>query len=170
MTAQFITAVIRIRGINPYMLVSASKAGAIRSDWRKPLPVLVRINGMPDKPFRTNLMPAGGGCFYLYLHGDMRRISGTEVGDRVRAELSLDTNYKNGPMHAMPPWFREGLRQSPSARSNWQVLSPSRQKEILRYLSRLESPDAKARNLKQVIAVLSGVEGRFMARDWKQGA
>lgn len=170
MTAQIITAVIEIRGINPYIRVSAAKAAAIKPDWRRPLPVLVRINRLPEEPFRTNMMPAGDGSFYLYLHGDMRRVSGTKVGDRIRTEISLDSNYKNGPMHAMLPWFMEGLRQSQSTRSNWQALSPSRQKEILRYLSRLKSPEAKARNLKQAIAVLSGVEGRFMGRAWKQGA
>ena len=170
MTGQVITSVIRIRGINPYILVTASKAATIKPNWRKPLPVLVRINGMPEEPFRTNMMPTGDGSFYLYLHSDMRRVCGTEVGDRVRAEISLDAKYKNGPMHPMPPWFREALRQSSSARSNWRALSPSRQKEILRYLSKLKSPQAKARNLKQAIAVLSGVQGRFMARAWKQGA
>jgi hypothetical protein len=46
MTTGF-TAVIRIRGGNPFILVSASRATAIKPGWRKPLPVLVRVNGKP---------------------------------------------------------------------------------------------------------------------------
>jgi hypothetical protein len=34
------TAVIKIRGINPFVLVSASRAKTIKPGWRKPLPVL----------------------------------------------------------------------------------------------------------------------------------
>src|SRR5258705_8760123 len=93
------SAVIRIRDLNPYILVSASRAQAIKPDWRRPLPVLVRINGQPEKPWRINMMPVGNGSFYLYLHGDVRRASGKSVGDRVRAEVSFDASYRNGPLH-----------------------------------------------------------------------
>jgi hypothetical protein len=43
------SAVIKIRDINPFILVSASRANAIKPGSRKPLPVLVRINGKPAK-------------------------------------------------------------------------------------------------------------------------
>jgi hypothetical protein len=79
------TAIIEIRNINPFILVSALRANAIKPGWRKPLPVLVlvRINGKPADAWRINMMPAGDGSFYLYLHGDLRKASGTAVGDRV---------------------------------------------------------------------------------------
>ena len=64
---------IEIENINPYVLVSARRAARIRKGWRKPLPVRVRVNGKPEKPWRINLMPVGDGSFYLYLHGDVRR-------------------------------------------------------------------------------------------------
>src|SRR5690348_13173036 len=58
-------AVIRMRGINPYVHVSASRANQLRKDWRKPMPVLTRVNGEPAaKPWRINMMPAGDGSFY----------------------------------------------------------------------------------------------------------
>jgi hypothetical protein len=53
---------------------------------------------------------------------------------------------------------------------NWDALIPSRQKEILRYFSWLKSDDAKQRNLEKAMHVLSGNEGRFMARPWKGGS
>ena len=81
---------IEIFNGNPYVYVSAARAKAIKPGWRKPLPVLVRINGKPAEAWRINMMPVGDGGFYLYLHGDVRKASGTAVGDRVRVEIEFD--------------------------------------------------------------------------------
>jgi hypothetical protein len=170
MTTLSFTAVIKIRGVNPFILVSAVRADAIKPGWRKPLPVLVRINGTPAKAWRINMMPAGDGSFYLYLHGDVRKASGTGVGDRVRVEIDFDPSYRNGPQHPMPAWFRQALAGNPQAMKNWMALIPSRKKEILRYFSRLSSSEARARNLAKALHVLSGETGRFMARAWKNGS
>jgi hypothetical protein len=169
MTMDF-TAIIKIRGVNPFILVSASRANRIKPGWRKPLPVLVRINGKPEDPWRINMMPVGDGSFYLYLHGDIRRASGAAVGDRVRVEVTFDAIYKSGPQHPMPRWFKQALARNPQAMKNWTALIPSRKKEILRYFSRLASPDARARNLVKALHVLSGGTGRFMARAWENGS
>ena len=169
MTTGF-TAVIKIRDANPFILVSASRANAIKPGWRKPLPVLVRVNGKPANAWRINMMPVGNGSFYLYLHGDIRKASGTAVGDRVRVEVDFDASYRNGPQHPMPNWFKLALAENPPAMKSWKELIPSRKKEILRYFSRLNSPDARARNLAKALHVLSGETGRFMARTWKNGS
>jgi hypothetical protein len=169
MTTRF-TAVIRIRGVNPYILVSASRATAIKPGWRKPMPVLVRVNGKPANAWRINMMPVGNGSFYLYLHGDIRRASSTAVGDRVRVEIDFDASYRNGPQHPMPNWFKRALAGNPPAMKSWKALIPSRKKEILRYFSRLDSQDARARNLAKALRVLSGESGRFMGRAWKNGS
>ena len=170
MTTSVFTAAIKVKGVNPFILVSAVRASAIKPGWRKPLPVLVRINGEPAEAWRINMMPAGDGSFYLYLHGDVRKAFGTAVGDRVRVEIEFDAGYKNGPQHRMPSWFKQALAGNPQAMKNWTALIPSRKKEILRYFSRLGSADARARNLAKALHVLSGETGRFMARAWKNGS
>ncbi len=170
MTTLSFTAVIKIRGVNPFILVSAVRANTVKPDWRKPLPVLVRINGKPAKAWPINMMPVGDGSFYLYLHGDVRKASGTAIGDRVRVEIDFDPSYKNGPQHPMPVWFRQALAGNPQAKKNWMALIPSRKKEILRYFSRLNSSEARTRNLARALLVLSGEPGRFMGRAWKNGS
>lgn len=115
------------------------------------------------------MMPIGNGDFYLYLHGDVRKASKTKTGDMVNVKVSFDSAYKNGPMHAMPDWFNAALKKNKASNSNWKKLTPSRQKEMLRYFSALKSPEARKRNVEKAIHVLSGKEGRFMARDWKDG-
>lgn len=54
MGASGFTSVIKIRGVNPFILVSTLRANAIKLGWRKALPVLVRINGRPEKAWRIN--------------------------------------------------------------------------------------------------------------------
>jgi hypothetical protein len=88
------TAVIKLQGINPYVLVSSDRAAELKAAWRKPMPVCVRINGMPKTPWRINMMPTGKGSFYLYLDGEVRTASKTKVGDRVNVELRFDPAYR----------------------------------------------------------------------------
>lgn len=160
------TALIRIRGINPYVAVSARRAARLRKHWRRPMPVLVRIDG---EPWRINMMPAGDGSFYLYLHKAVREASHTRVGEQVTVELAFDSSYRNGPLHPMPRWFSAALRNEPAAKANWERLPPSRRKEVLRYLAGLKSDAARQRNLVRAMSVLAGAPGRFMARSWSAG-
>lgn len=169
MTSVHFKTVIEIRDENPYVLVSAEQAAKLKPNWKRPLPVLVQINDKPDEPWHINMMPAGDGSFYLYLHGDVRKASDTKVGDKVTVDVAFDPEYKSGPMHPMPKWFKDALNKDAAAKKNWEALIPSRQKEILRYFSWLKTQEAIDRNLERAMHVLSGKPGRFMARSWKNG-
>ena len=160
---------IEIYNGNPYVLVSAARAKSLKSEWKKPMPILVQINGEPEPPWQINMMPIGDGSFYLYLHGTVRKASNTKVGDRVAVDVSFNANYKNGPMHPLPEWFGSPLSKNAAAQLAWNALIPSRKKEILRYFWGLKSEDARTRNVKKALHVLSGNEGRFMARTWRGG-
>lgn len=162
-------ATIEINGINPYVPVSATQASRLKAGWRKPMPVQVRVNGKPDMPWHINMMPMGDGGFFLYLHGSVREASGTAVGDVVEVEVAFDDTYKAGPAHPVPEWFDQALEAHPAAKKAWDALVPSRRKDILRYFAKLKSHEAQARNLQLAIHVLSGGEGRFMARSWNAG-
>lgn len=159
---------VQIRGVNPYVLVGPELAEALRAGWRRPLPVLVRLNGVPLAGHRTNLMPVGDGNFYLYLNGIVRKEATVSLGDRVRLDLAFDTKYRNGPQHPMPVWFRKALEENPTARKSWDALIPSRRKEVLRYFANLKSPEARARNLARALRALSGTRDRFMGRTWRE--
>jgi Domain of unknown function (DUF1905)/Bacteriocin-protection, YdeI or OmpD-Associated len=169
MTSVHFKAVIEIRDGNPYVLVSAEQAGKLKPNWKRPLPVIAQINDKPDEPWHINMMPAGDGSFYLYLDGDVRKASDTKVGDKVTVDVAFDPEYKGGPMHPMPKWFKDALAKNAVAKKNWEALIPSRQKEILRYFSWLKTQEAIDRNLEQAMYVLSGKPARFMARSWKDG-
>ncbi len=167
MTVHFL-ATIEILGINPYVLVSAEQAELLQPGWRKPMPVRVQINGFPTPPWLINMVPVGDGSFYLYLAGVVRKASGTKVGDVVMVDVDFDADYRGGPAE-LPEWFRGPLESDPVAKAAWDALTPSRQKEVVRYLSALKSDEARGRNLDKVMRMLGGEVGRFMGRDWKDG-
>ena len=98
-------ALIKIIGVNPYVLVSAKRASELKPGWRKPMPVLVRINGKPGQPARINMMPIGDGSFRLHLNGVIRKASGTAVGDRAEVEVRFDAKYRSGPAPRCLPGF-----------------------------------------------------------------
>jgi hypothetical protein len=162
-------AAIEIRGINPYVRVSAERAAKLKPDWRKPMPVLVQVNSKPDAPWRINMMPTGDGSFFLYLQGQVRKASATGVGDVVSLTIEFDDRYKGGPLDPMPRWFGDALRRNATAKTGWAKLPASRQKEIIRYLVRLKSPEAQQRNVQQALHVLAGGKARFMGRAWNEG-
>lgn len=161
-------ALIKIHGINPYVLVNAKRVAELKPGWRKPMPVLVQVNGKPDEAWPINMMPVGDGSFRLYLHGEVRKASRTKLGDRVEVEVQFNAKYKGGPQ-PMPAWFGDALAKNAVAKKNWEALIPSRRKEILRYLSALKSAEARERNLARAVEVLSGTPERFMARSWSGG-
>ncbi len=160
------TAEIQIRGINPYILVSAERAGRIKADWKRAMPVLIRINGQPESGWHINMMPVGDGSFYLYLGAEVRQASGTAVGDTVEVRIDFDDAYQGGPQHEMLPEFAALLANESAARERWDSLTPSLQKEVLRYLAGLKSEEARQRNIQRAMRVLQGAKERFMARDW----
>lgn len=157
---------IERRGINPFVMVSAARARGIKPDWKKPLPVLVQVNGQPEPAWRVNMMPAGDGRFYLYLDGVVRKASGTDVGDTVDLSVFFDPDYRSGPQDGIPPEFAARLDENAGVRDHWDSLAPSLRKEILRYLANLKSDAARERNIDRAIAVLGGAKARFLARDW----
>ena len=114
-----------------------------------------RVNGEPaGSPWRINMMPTGTGAFYLYLHGDVRRASKTAVGDMVTVDVEFDSEYRGGPME-LPDWLRTPLAKSKLATSAFEPLTPSRQKEIVRYMANLKSAEARERNLARVMKMLT---------------
>jgi hypothetical protein len=163
------TSYIKIIGVNPYVLVSASRAAKLKKGWKKPMPVIVQVNGKPKEGWKINMMPTGKGSFYLYLSGVVRKASGTKTGDKVEIDLQFDSSYKSGPAHALPAQFKKALGKNANARKAWAQLTPSRQKEILRYFASLKSKEALERNIHKALNVLKGNRERFMARSWDKG-
>jgi hypothetical protein len=148
---QRFTATIYKIGINPMVDVPLRVSRAFGK--RGNIPVAGTLN---RTGIRATLVPLGGGRHRLFIHGGMRKRAQVDVGSRITVVLHPDTRPRRVPMS---PAFAGALRKSPTATVAWKLLTPSRRKEILRYLNSLKSPEALHRNVRKVMAVLSRTPG-----------
>ncbi len=157
---KFFSAKIHIIGINPYVLLpqivlkyifrkSGKNKGAI--------PVELKI---ADKNFIQNLVKYSG-KWRLYLNGPMRKAAGKNVGDDIDIQIDFDPKPRTTPMHSK---LKKAFKENPNAKKAFEKLSPSRQKEILRYINFLKSEESVDGNIKRAISYLAGKQS-FVGRN-----
>jgi len=147
-------------GINPYVLLPAAILKKLFKDAGKEkgsIPVKLKIN---EQIFIQNLVKYSG-KWRLYLNAPMRKTAGKDVGDTMIIDIEFDATERITPTH---PKLAEALLQNKKAKKVFDALSPSRQKEILRYINFLKSEESVERNIQRAINFLSGNE-RFIGRD-----
>jgi len=137
-------------GINPVVdppdrvLVSLFK----RSGREKgPIPIRGTING---EGFIQTLVKFRG-SWRLYINGPMLKASGSKVGDVVEIDIEYDPLPRDV---AMPVELSNALDRDERARQAFDRLTPSRQKEILRYIGSLKTASAVKKNVERVIQQL----------------
>jgi hypothetical protein len=146
------SATIRKVGINPY--VDVPKNASTFFGRRGNVPVHGLLNRVA---IRATLVPVGGGRHRLYVNGDMRKKANVKVGDRIQLALKLDTQPRRVPI---PKELASALRQNKPAKTAFEQLPPSRQKEILSYLNYLKKPESLKRNIDKVLKTLAKPEDK----------
>jgi len=146
------SAKIQIIGVNPYVLVPASLLKYIFQKAEKDkgaIPVQLKIGG---KDFIQNLVKYSG-KWRLYLNGPMRKAAGKNLGDTIEIQIDFDPKPRTTPVH---PKLKKAFKENPGAKKAFEKLSPSRQKEILRYINFLKSEESVDKNVQRAIAHLTG--------------
>jgi hypothetical protein len=115
-----------------------------------PIPVRGTLNGAG---FIQTLVKFKGG-WRLYINGAMLENSGLNVGDAATIEIEFDPEPRSVPM---PERFAEALANDRKARTAFENLAPSRQKEILKYLGALKTSQALEKNVRLVLQQLRGL-------------
>jgi Domain of unknown function (DUF1905)/Bacteriocin-protection, YdeI or OmpD-Associated len=159
-TVESFTAIIKIIGINPYVLLPQKvlkeifkQAGKVKS----PIPVKGKLNGCSF----TQTLVKYSGKWRLYLNTAMRKAGGLEVGDKANFVIEYDPLPRNIEIH---PKLKAAITKNKKIKAIFFSLAASRQKEIIRYISCLKSEESVDRNIKKVISYLSG-KVRFAGRD-----
>lgn len=176
---QSFTAAVKIAGVNPYVdvpphvkqrfggggkvavLVQVAAAGAARkksaeapggSRLVKDAARLKAIGRLaPGSWFRSTLLARRSSAPRLYLDAWMRETAGVGVGDRVHVMLRPDRKSRELPLPAV---LRVALDGNEQAKAAWELLAPSRRREILTYLNFLKTPAALERNVRKTLAGL----------------
>jgi|SRR6187455_3663826 len=148
------TSVIYKLGINPVVdppdeVLEQLFEQAGRS--KGPIPVCGRLNGAE---FIQTLVKYKG-AWRLYINGQMLNDSGLNVGDKANIEIEFDSRPRDV---AMPDELETALQRDDKAKKAFGALSPSRQKEIFRYISSLRTDESIARNVAKIIRQMKGDE------------
>lgn len=121
------------------------------------IPVKGAING---KSFQQTLVKYSGD-WRLYVNMVMLKNSPKRIGEEIAVEIEFDPSERAIVPH--PKWSK-ALTQNKEADEVFQNLSPSRQKEIVRYISNLKTEESVDRNVERAINFLLGKE-RFVGRE-----
>ena len=149
------TARIQKIGINPYVLLPAAVLKSIfnkAGKYKGAVPVKLKIG---TKDFIQNLVKYSG-KWRLYLNAPMRNAAGKEVGDLITVQIDFDLKPRTTPIH---PKLKQALKENKQAKLAFDKLSPSRQKEILKYINFLKSEESVDKNVQKTISALTGNKG-----------
>lgn len=113
------------------------------------------INGFP---FVQTLMPVKNEPYRLYVNGPMLKGANLENGDKARFAIEQN-HHPEERTPAMLPAFRKALAKE-KLMATFKGLTPSRQKEILRYMRFLKSPESIERNIVKVVGQLKEKAGK----------
>lgn len=147
-------------GINPYVLVPAAALKTLFEQAGKnkgPIAIKGTLNG---KPFIQHLVKYSG-KWRLYLNTPMRKAAGIDVGDMATVYLEFDPVPRTITMH---PKLKQALEKNSKANAAFTKLTPSYQKEIIRYISNLKTEISVDRNIAKAIQHLLGKQ-RFIGSD-----
>jgi len=147
-------------GINPYILLPENILIFLFKEAAKdkgPIPIRGTMNG---QPFVQTLVKYSG-HWRLYLNTPMRKAAKADVGDTPIFKIEF---YQEKRIIQVHPKLKSSFEKNKSAKKIFDTLPPSRQKEIIRYISNLKTEESVNRNIEKAIKFLLGKE-RFVGRD-----
>ena len=153
-------ATLEIIGVNPFVFVPEKILNKIFKDAnrnKQPIPVCGTING---KSYKQTLVRYKGE-WRLYINTTMVKDSPKKVGEVFDITIQFDPVDRTISPH---PKLLTALNKNPTAYKTFNELPPSRQKEIIRYISNLKSEKSITYNIERAIGFLNG-KNRFVGRD-----
>lgn len=157
---QVFTATLEIIVGNPFVFVPTEVLTSVFEQANKnkgPIPVRGTING---KGYTQTLVKYSG-AWRLYINMKMLKNSPRRIGEVIQVQIKYDPRDRSVKPH---PLWSAALVDNEKAREVFDSLSPSRQKEIVRYIANLKSEESVLRNVDRAIKFLLG-DGRFVGRD-----
>ena len=145
---------------NPYVSIPKPILHALfqRAHREKgPIPVRGSING---KSYQQTLVKYSG-AWRLYINMKMLKNSPRRIGEIIEVKIAYDPSDRSIEPH--PKWI-QALADHHEAKEVFENLSPSKQKEIVRYISQLKTEESVERNVTRAINFLLGKES-FVGRD-----
>ncbi|WP_442787329.1 YdeI/OmpD-associated family protein [Flavobacterium suncheonense] len=150
---------LEIIGINPYVAVPEAILQSIFEDAGKdkgPIPIKGTVN---DNPYLQTLVKYAG-HWRLYINTLMLKDSPKRIGESLTITVAFDPEERKIDMH---PVLAKALTENPDAAAIFETLTPSRQKEIIRYIANLKTEEKVKENTAKAINFLLGKD-KFAGR------
>ncbi len=145
-------ATLEIIGINPYVQVPEiilteifSQAGKSKGH----IPVAGTVNGLS---YQQTLLKYSG-LWRLYINTLMLKNSPKRIGETIEVTIEFDPRDRTIKPH---PKLTEALKNNVEAKAKFDNLSPSSQKEMVRYISSLKTEESRTRIIERAIDFLLG--------------
>lgn len=156
---EFFTSKIEKIGINPFVYVPnhiLNKLFKQNGKDKGPIPIKGLVNG---DSYQQTLVKYRG-VWRLYINAGMLKNSPERIGETIEVGLAFDPSDRSVKPH---PRLVEAMNRNPSAKEKFEALTPSLQKEIIRYISFLKTEKSIDRNVSKAINFLLGKES-FIGR------
>jgi hypothetical protein len=153
---------IHIIGINPFVFVPEEILATLFKQAGKDkgyIPVCGKVN---SKSYQQTLVKYSGE-WRLYINTIMLKDSPKRIGETIDVSIAFDTSDRTIRPH---PQLVKALKENSTAHKAFDSLPPSRQKEIVRYISSLKTEKSITRNIAKAIGFLNG-ENSFAGLDIK---
>ena len=145
---------------NPFVFVPSKILNEVFQQANKnkgAIPIRGTIN---KKKYQQTLLKYSGE-WRLYVNMKMLKNSPKRIGEIIEVEIEFDPSDRTIKPH---PKLTKALTDNIKAKAVFENLSPSKQKEIIRYISNLKTENSIDKNVTRVINFLLGKE-RFVGRD-----
>jgi len=157
---QSFKAIVEIIGINPFVFVPEPVLAQLFKEAGKEkghIPVCGTVNG---KAYSQTLVRYQGE-WRLYINTRMLEDSPRRIGEELDITIGFDAIDRTLTPH---PELVKALNENKQAREVFENLPPSRQKEIVRYISSLKSETSITTSIEKAIGFLTG-KNSFAGRE-----
>lgn len=142
---QFISEIV-LDKINPFIIIPKEVLEAFKVT-KGNVKVIAKIDG---HAFKATLVPYCG-KYRLFINGVMRNTIKKGVGQAITVDVCIDTEPRTLDI---PKVLLDVLNLKGEAKSKFEALSKSRQKEICAYIESLKKEESKVKNVEKVIRYL----------------
>ena len=112
----------------------------------------IRVKGrVGDETFRSNLAPRGGGMHRLFVHSDIWRKLGVDVGDVVEVEIERDEQEWE---ITVPADLAEAMPEGSEALQAFQALTIPNRKRFIDRIEEAKTPATRQRRIEQGVQLL----------------
>ena len=118
-----------------------------------------------DVPFRSSLLPQGGGEHILVVNKDLRDRAGVTAGDTAGFVLELDSETREVEL---PEELSQALQSSAAAQAVFARLSFSHQKEYADHVAGAKRPETRVRRAANAVELLLEAEAMGLSPRYRR--